>query len=49
MTVFEQLAADPRCEARWLIALAEIYLLQKKWRGLRILATRLEKMNTSSS
>lgn len=47
--VYEQLAASPRCEARWLVALAEIYLLQKKWRGLRILATRLEKMNTSSS
>ncbi len=44
--VFEQLAADPHCEARWLIALATIYLLRKNWRGLKILAARLEKMST---
>jgi DNA-binding NarL/FixJ family response regulator len=40
--VFEQLARDPGCEIRWLMNLAMLYVIRKKWGKLRVLATRLE-------
>lgn len=40
--VYEQLAADPACELRWLRTLAMIYVIRQKWGKLRALAVRLE-------
>jgi YesN/AraC family two-component response regulator len=41
--VFEQLAANPHCEARWLQNLAMIYIVRQDWGKLRILATKVEQ------
>ena len=41
--VFEELAADPACELRWLMNLALIYLLRREWGKLATLAERLER------
>jgi YesN/AraC family two-component response regulator len=40
--VYEQLAADPACEMRWLRTLAMIYVIRQEWGKLRALAVRLE-------
>jgi YesN/AraC family two-component response regulator len=40
--VYEQLAANPACELRWLRILAMIYVIRQDWGKLRILAARLE-------
>jgi YesN/AraC family two-component response regulator len=40
--VYEQLAADPACELRWLRTLAMIYVIRQEWGKLRALAVRLE-------
>jgi YesN/AraC family two-component response regulator len=41
--VFEQLAENPKCEARWLQNLAMIYVVRQKWNRLKILAEMIEK------
>lgn len=40
--VYEQLAANPACELRWLRTLAMIYVVRAEWGKLRTLAARLE-------
>jgi len=42
MQVYEHLAANPKCELRWLRILAMIYVVRQKWGKLRVLAARLE-------
>ena len=42
LEVFEHLARDPQCEIRWLMNLAMLYVIRKKWGKLRVLAARLE-------
>ncbi len=42
--VLEQLAKDPNCEPKWLMAVATLYLVRKKWRELKLLAGRLERV-----
>ena len=46
MEVFEQLAMNPQCEARWLQTLAMIYVVRQKWGRLKVLAAKLEKRDT---
>lgn len=41
--VFEQLAENPQCEARWLQNLAMIYIVRQDWGKLKILATKVEQ------
>jgi YesN/AraC family two-component response regulator len=41
--VFEQLAENPKCEARWLQNLAMIYVVRQKWDRLKLLAEKIEK------
>jgi len=41
--VFERLAENPRCEARWLQNLAMIYVIRQMWGRLRILAEKVEQ------
>jgi len=43
MAVFEELAADPDCDPRWLMALALIYVLRGQWGKLKDVAGRLEQ------
>lgn len=45
MEVFEQLAANPQCDARWLQTLAMIYVVRNKWDRLKVLAGILEQRN----
>jgi YesN/AraC family two-component response regulator len=47
--VYEQLAANPACELRWLRILAMIYVIRQDWGKLRILAARLEFQRKSKS
>jgi YesN/AraC family two-component response regulator len=47
--VYEQLAANPACELRWLRILAMIYVIRQDWGKLRILAARLEFQRRSKS
>lgn len=42
--VFELLAAEPSCDARWLVALIPIYLVRRQWSQLKQVAQRLEEM-----
>lgn len=42
LEVFEYLARNPMCELRWLMNLAMLYVIRKKWGKLRDLASRLE-------
>ena len=49
MEVYEHLAANPKCELRWLMNLAMIYVIRKKWGKLKDLATRLEQQNRQSA
>lgn len=41
--VFEQLAENPKCEARWLQNLAMIYIVRQDWGKLKILAAKVEQ------
>ncbi|MGQ9833724.1 MAG: hypothetical protein ACUVRJ_08005 [Candidatus Villigracilaceae bacterium] len=43
LDVFEQLAANPQRELRWLRTLAMLYMIRQKWSKLKALADRLEK------
>ena len=43
LDVFEQLAANPGCELRWLRTLAMIYIIRQEWGKLKSLAARLEQ------
>ena len=43
LDVFEQLAANPQCELRWLRTLAMLYIIRQEWSKLKSLADRLEK------
>ncbi len=45
MEVFEQLAANPQCDPRWLQTLAMIYVVRQKWDRLKVLAGILEQKN----
>ena len=47
--VYEQLAANPACELRWLRILAMMYVIRQDWGKLRILAARLEFQKRSKS
>jgi YesN/AraC family two-component response regulator len=44
LAVFEELAADPRCELPWLQSLAVIYVFRQEWQKLSKLADRLDKL-----
>jgi len=41
LEVFEQLAANPKCELRWLRTLAMLYVIRQEWPKLQVLAGRL--------
>jgi len=43
MEVFEQLAENPECEARWLQTLAMIYVVRQRWDKLKLLAEKVEQ------
>ena len=43
MEVFERLAENPDCEARWLQTLAMIYVVRQQWGKLRVLAEKIEQ------
>lgn len=43
MEVFEQLAANPQCEIRWLRTLAMLYIIRQEWLKLQVLAGRLAR------
>jgi YesN/AraC family two-component response regulator len=40
--VFETLAAQPNCKQRWLMTLAMLYIVRKRWSQLKALAARME-------
>ena len=42
LLVYEELAAQPACERRWLVSLAMIYVIRQEWGKLKGLAARLE-------
>jgi YesN/AraC family two-component response regulator len=41
--VFEQMAANPRCELRWLRTLAMLYIIRQEWKKLQVLSGRLAR------
>lgn len=41
--IFEQLAANPDCELRWLVTLGIVYMLRQEWGKLKVLAQKLEE------
>lgn len=43
LEVFEQLAANPNCELRWLRTLAMLYVIRQDWLKLQVLAGRLAR------
>lgn len=43
LEVFEQLAANPRCELRWLRTLAMLYIIRQEWLKLQVLSGRLAR------
>jgi YesN/AraC family two-component response regulator len=43
LEVFEQLAANPRCELRWLRTLAMLYIIRQDWPRLQVLSGRLAR------
>jgi len=49
LEVFEQLAANPQCEKRWLITLSMIYVIRQKWAKLKVLAARLERQQSQKT
>jgi YesN/AraC family two-component response regulator len=42
--VFEQLAANPNCELRWLRTLAMLYIIRQEWLKLQVLSGRLARL-----
>ena len=42
MLVLEQVAADPHCDHRWLVALGKIYVQRREWGKLKRLRQRVE-------
>jgi YesN/AraC family two-component response regulator len=49
LEVYEQLASNPKCELRWLMNLAMIYLIRKEWGKLKNLAARLDQQSQKSA
>ena len=49
LEVFEHLAHNPESELRWLMNLAMLYVIRKKWGRLRELAARLEQRENASN
>jgi YesN/AraC family two-component response regulator len=49
LDVFEQLAAQPDCELRWLLTLAMIYVVRQQWGKLKHLSERMEKRTISDT
>lgn len=45
MAVFEELAATPDCDPRYLRTLALIYVFRRQWHRLKLLAHHLEKLS----
>ena len=43
LEVFEQLAANPQCELRWLRTLAMLYIIRQEWLKLQVLSGRLAR------
>ncbi len=43
LEVFEQLAANPHCELRWLRTLAMLYIIRQEWLKLQVLSGRLAR------
>lgn len=43
LEVFEQLAANPKCELRWLRTLAMLYIIRQDWLKLQVLSGRLAR------
>jgi YesN/AraC family two-component response regulator len=43
LEIFEQLAANPKCEVRWLRTLAMLYIIRQEWMKLQVLAGRLAR------
>ncbi len=43
LEVFEQLAANPKCELRWIRTLAMLYVIRQEWLKLQVLAGRLAR------
>ena len=43
LEVFEQLAANPHCELRWLRTLAMLYIIRQDWPRLQVLSGRLAR------
>ncbi len=43
LEVFEQLAANPKCELRWLRTLAMLYIIRQDWPRLQVLSGRLAR------
>ena len=48
LEVFEQLAANPACELRWLRTLAMLYIIRQEWLKLQVLAGRLARQAKTS-
>ncbi|MEJ5311115.1 MAG: response regulator [Anaerolineae bacterium] len=46
--VFETLVQQPDCKQRWLMTLAMLYIVRKKWSKLKALAARLEQANQAT-
>jgi YesN/AraC family two-component response regulator len=44
LEVFEQLAANPQCELRWLRTLAMLYIIRQEWLKLQVLSGRLARV-----
>ena len=49
MAVFEELAANPSCDLRYLRTLAIIYVFRQQWRRLKYLARHLENVSKQES
>jgi YesN/AraC family two-component response regulator len=45
LEVFEQLAANPHCDLRWLRTLAMLYIIRQEWVKLQVLAGRLARQS----
>jgi YesN/AraC family two-component response regulator len=49
LDVFEELAASPECEMRWLRTLAMLYVIRQEWGKLNALAARLEQQTRNQN
>lgn len=47
--VYEQLAANPACELRWLRILAMVYVIRQEWGKLKTLITSLEQKKKNNA